>query len=384
MPKRLSAEKQFLLRHTATLPTPFTLHHTWLKPSVLHPHSDHYHPKHGFFHPWPVERSTIDIMQWLLNRQVAKWPRWQTTVCKLPLPFDAMQWLLQKRPAHWPSWDDSPQPPSPLFSQPCTSTELSTWRAWFVGHATVLLQMGRYHFLTDPVWAMRASPLGFTGPKRVRPAGIALADLPKIDAVLLSHNHYDHLDPAALTWLHRRDGMPIYTGLGNAQYLSKHMQVIELDWWQQAEFALDARIKIVYTPAQHNSGRGMFDHNHALWGGFSLLTPDDHLFFAGDTGYAHHFNDIKQRFGAPRLALLPIGAYKPREIMKTMHMNPADAVQAHLDLGATRSLAIHHRTFQLTDEAMNQPLLELADALTARQLPADCFLTPREGVGVTV
>jgi L-ascorbate metabolism protein UlaG (beta-lactamase superfamily) len=138
-------------------------------------------------------------------------------------------------------------------------------------------------------------------------------------------------------------------------------------------------IQIVFTPAQHFSGRGLRDGNQALWGGLSIVTPEGHLFFAGDTGYSAHFSEIRERLGAPRLALLPIGAYEPRAIMRAMHMNPEDAVQAHVDLAAERSLAIHYRTFQLTDEAMNQPLLDLATALTEQQLPADCFYTPIEG-----
>lgn len=337
-----------------SLPTQHSAHHGLLKSRFDYPINSHTHAR-GFFHPWQMpERSDTHVLSWLLTRQ----------------------------PAQWPVWENNP----PLQDLPTARPDamLDDWKIWFIGHVTCLIQIGKYNFLTDPVWAMRASPVGFAGPKRVRPAGLALQQLPPIDAVLLSHNHYDHMDLAALNWLHQRDQMPIYTGLGNAQYLPKQMKVIEMSWWNRLPLPHEPDIQIVFTPAQHFSGRGLRDGNQALWGGLSILTPDDHLFFAGDTGYSAHFDEIKQRLGAPRLALLPIGAYEPRAIMRAMHMNPADAVQAHLDLAAQRSLAIHYRTFQLTDEAMHQPLLDLASALTQQQLPADCFYTPIEGQMVVV
>ncbi len=337
-----------------SLPTQHSAHHGLLKSRFDYPTNAHSHTR-GFFHPWQLPaRQGTHVLSWLLNRQPAPWPRRQSN--------PAGQHLPSARP----------------------DATLDDWKVCFIGHVTTLIQIGRYNFLTDPVWSMRASPVGFAGPKRVRPAGLALQQLPPIDAVLLSHNHYDHMDLAALNWLHQRDQMPIYTGLANAQYLPKQMNVIEMDWWDQLPLPQEPQIRIAFTPAQHFSGRGLRDGNQALWGGLSILTPDDHLFFAGDTGYSGHFSEIQQRLGAPRLALLPIGAYEPRAIMQAMHMNPADAVQAHLDLAAKRSLAIHYRTFQLTDEAMNQPLLELATALTQQQLAQDCFCTPMEGEMVVV
>lgn len=332
-----------------SLATQLSVQHGLLKSTFDYNDNSHTHAQ-GFFHPWRLpQRQGSHVLSWLMTR----------------------------RPAQWPIWQENP----PLTDLPSARPDalLHDWKIWFIGHVTCLIQIGKYNFLTDPVWAMRASPVGFAGPKRVRPAGLALEQLPKIDAVLLSHNHYDHMDLAALNWLHQRDQMPIYTGLANAQYLPQSMNVIEMDWWDQVSLPNAPEVQIVFTPAQHFSGRGLRDGNQALWGGLSILTPDDHLFFAGDTGHSQHFAEIKQRLGAPRLALLPIGAYEPRAIMRAMHMNPADAVQAHLDLAAKRSLAIHYRTFQLTDEAMNQPLLDLAAALTEQQLPADCFYTPTEG-----
>jgi L-ascorbate metabolism protein UlaG (beta-lactamase superfamily) len=333
---------------TTVLPTTTSFKDALFNP-VFKPSVVAHNTLNRFRHPWPLPKRGMSVAEWLINRRKAKWPIWEVNTPVGTLPH--------ARP-------DAP---------------ITDWKVWFVGHATVLVQIGPYNFLTDPVWGMRASPAAFAGPKRVRPAGIALEDLPPIDAILLSHNHYDHLDQASLEWLYARDRMPIYAGIGNGQYLDPHMRVIELDWWESIHFHKDDRLKVVFTPAQHFSGRGLKDSNRALWGGVSILTPDDHLFFAGDTGYAQHFTEVRERLGAPRLALLPIGAYEPRAVMHAMHMNPTDAVQAHQDLQATQSLAIHHRTFQLTDEAMNQPLLDLANALNRANLPAHAFATPTEG-----
>lgn len=341
--------KTFVDQAHYSLPTQSSVQHGLLKSTFDYSANSHTHAQ-GFFHPWRLpQRHGGHVLSWLMTRQ----------------------------PAQWPVWEDNP----PLKDLPTArpDADLNDWKIWFIGHVTCLIQIGKYNFLTDPVWAMRASPVGFAGPKRVRPAGLALEQLPKIDAVLLSHNHYDHMDLAALDWLHQRDQMPIYTGLANAQYLPSSMNVIEMDWWDQVSLPNAPEVQIVFTPAQHFSGRGLRDGNQALWGGLSIVTPEGHLFFAGDTGYSAHFSEIRERLGAPRLALLPIGAYEPRAIMRAMHMNPADAVKAHVDLAAERSLAIHYRTFQLTDEAINQPLLDLATALTEQQLPADCFYTPIEG-----
>lgn len=258
---------------------------------------------------------------------------------------------------------------------------LDDWQIWFIGHATVLIQIGPYNFLTDPVWAEYASPSASTGPQRVIPAGIALDELPHIDAVLLSHNHYDHMDLATLEWLHSTFEMPIYTGLGNAWYLPKHYTVHEMDWWENAFFE---EIRIVYTPAQHASGRGMRDQNCALWGGFSLLHGQEHCFFAGDSGYASHFKEIRKRLGAPRIALLPIGAYEPRALMRAIHMNPEDAFHAHQDLQAKCSLAIHYRTFQLTDEDRDAPEHELHEIIKHSSKLINPFYCVHEGKRIIV
>ena len=335
------------------LPTQSCLSHTWRRPIFQYLHSKHYDGQRFYnLEPRPIERSRTELWKWLLTRKSSTWDK--NTEREVAETFARPRALPQNRP----------------------DADLDDWQMWFIGHATVLIQIGPYNFLTDPVWAERASPMASSGPKRVIPAGLALEELPHIDAVLLSHNHYDHMDLATLDWLHVEFQMPIYTGLGNAWYLPKKYQVIEMDWWQE-EFFED--IKIVYTPAQHGSGRGIRDQNLALWGGFSLLHETGHCFFAGDTGYSSHFKEIKKQLGAPRIALLPIGAYEPRELMRYMHMNPEDAFHAHQDLHAKCSLAIHYRSFQLTDEPREQPEADLYQIIRQSSKLINPFLCLKEG-----
>ncbi|WP_104489023.1 MBL fold metallo-hydrolase [Acinetobacter indicus] len=333
------------------LPTETCWSHAWRQPALQFLPSRHYNGAQ-FFNPVPAPegRSRSDLLKWLLQRKRNSWTAENTpeqpAEGKRPIPLE--------RP----------------------NASLDDWQIWFVGHATVLIQIGPYNFLTDPVWCEYAGPQQGRGPKRNCPAGIALEELPTIHAVLLSHNHYDHMDLATLRWLHARFAMPIYTGLGNSWYLPKNFHVVEMDWWQSALFN---ELKLVYIPAQHGSGRGMRDQNSALWGGFSILHGEDHCFFAGDTGYSSHFKEIHARIGAPRIALLPIGAYEPRDLMRYMHMNPEDAFQAHKDLHSKCSLAIHYRTFQLTDEGREQPEVDLQNAMRKSSKLMNPFYCIREG-----
>lgn len=289
-------------------------------------------------------------------------------------------WLRTRQPSRWPGWEDNPVFPPPPAR---LSTQLRDWRATFINHATVLLQIGPYNLITDPVWSERVSPFQSLGPRRVRAAGVALKDLPRIDVVLLSHNHYDHLDLATLKFLERRDHPHIVTGLGNAPLLHANgmLHVTELDWWGSV---VHKDLTIHFTPAQHFSGRGIRDRDMTLWGGLWVDTPAGGCFFAGDTGYGPHFADIRERLGAPRLALLPIGAYEPYWFMGPVHMNPDDAVRAHLDLEAQASLSIHFNTFQLTDESIGQPVIDLGEALAKRGVDPSGFHVLKEGEGRTV
>lgn len=242
----------------------------------------------------------------------------------------------------------------------------------FVGHATFLIQVGATNLLIDPVYAERASPVSFAGPRRVRAPGVRFDDLPNISLVLLSHNHYDHCDLRTLRSLDRRFHLRVAAPIGNGQLLRSAgiRNVDEIDWWETAD---SAPFPITFTPAQHFSSRGIFDRNRALWGGFLIEAAGRRILFAGDSGYGPHFRAIAARLGPIDLALLPIGAYEPRWFMKDIHMNPAEAVQAHVDLAARQSLAMHFGTFQLTPEAIDEPVRELAKALRERGLSAEQF-----------
>ena len=234
-------------------------------------------------------------------------------------------------------------------------------------------------YLTDPIFSLRCSPVQWAGPKRARPPGLALADLPRPDIVLLSHNHYDHMDIPSLRILRKRHDPRFVTTLGNARVLAKHgIDAVELDWWQDT--AIDA-LRITATPARHFSARTPWDRNRALWGGFMLDAGAGRILFAGDSGQGAHWEAIRERLGAPALALLPIGAYEPRWFMAPVHMNPAEAVEAHIALGSAQSVGMHFGTFQLTDEAIDAPLHALDAARTANGIAPDDFVT--HGFGET-
>jgi L-ascorbate metabolism protein UlaG (beta-lactamase superfamily) len=251
----------------------------------------------------------------------------------------------------------------------------------FIGHSTFLIQVGTTNVLIDPAYCQRASPVSFAGPRRARAPGVRFDDLPPISLVLLSHNHYDHCDLGTLHLLERRFHPRAVTPLGNGRLLRSagFRQVEELDWWQTASAA---PLPITLTPAQHFSARGPFDRNRALWGGFLIETGGRRILHAGDSGYGPHFTEIAARLGPIDLALLPIGAYEPRWFMKEIHMNPAEAVQAHLDLAARQSIGMHFGTFQLTPEGIDEPVRELANALREREVPAERFRVVEVGESV--
>lgn len=247
------------------------------------------------------------------------------------------------------------------FAPPPRHVEPGMVGVTFIGQATFLLRLGGLTVLTDPIFSDRCSPLSWAGPKRSRPPGLAFDELPPIDVVLVSHNHYDHMDLPTLRRLWRRDAPLVITTLGNRRRLVQAglQRVVELDWWQ-ATWA--GNLEVTATQARHFSARTLFDRNRALWGGFMLRTDEGRVFFAGDSGAGAHWAAIRDRLGRSDLALLPIGAYEPRSIMAAVHMDPAEAVQAHIALGARRSIGMHFGTFQLTDEAIDAPLRALDEA----------------------
>jgi L-ascorbate metabolism protein UlaG (beta-lactamase superfamily) len=256
--------------------------------------------------------------------------------------------------------------------QPVSPREGAAAVITFIGHATFLIQTAAENFLTDPMYSDRASPVSWAGPRRVRPPGVAFEALPAIATVLLSHNHYDHCDRPTLGRLATRFDPLVVTPLGNERLVRSAgiRRVTELDWWQSTT---SAGLPITLTPAQHFSARTPFDRNRALWGGFLIEVAGRRIYFAGDSAYAGCFADVGRRLGPIDLALLPIGAYAPRWFMGRVHMNPAEAVQAHRDLGAAQSIAMHYGTFQLTTEGVDEPVQALGEACDAQGVPREKF-----------
>ena len=289
-------------------------------------------------------------------------------------PFSAAPRMMLERRTPWPARIDQPlrQPPA-LDGAAAVVT--------FIGQATFLIQTAAGNLLTDPMYSERASPVQFAGPRRVCGPALAFDDLPPISTVLLSHNHYDHCDLRTLARLARRDDPSVVTPLGNGALVKSAgiRRVEELDWW---DAATTAALPITLTPAHHFSARTPFDRNRALWGGFMLIAGGKRLYFAGDSAYAPFFRDVRARLGPIDLALLPIGAYEPRWFMRAVHMNPAEAVQAHFDLGSPDSIAMHFGTFQLTTEGIDEPLHALDEARRANAIPEDRFRALEFGASI--
>jgi len=280
-------------------------------------------------------------------------------------PFSAVPRMLLERRALWPRHVDvSVKVPPSLTGAAAIVT--------FIGHATFLIQTPAGNMLTDPMYSQRAGPFNVLGPKRVRQPAVRFDDLPPISTVLLSHNHYDHCDLPTLRRLARRFDPAVVTPLGNARLVRsagiRHVE--ELDWWQPAA---DSQVPMTATPAQHFSARTPWDRNRALWCGFVLQAGQRRIYFAGDTAYAPFLREIPERLGRIDFALLPIGAYEPRWFMKAVHMNPEEAVQAHIDLGGPETVAMHFGTFQLTAEGIDAPQRALEESRRQKHISPSLF-----------
>jgi len=285
---------------------------------------------------------------------------------------EVVKWQMAGTRQKWPH-----HLPNQVYPAPPVRVSDGKIAATWIGHSTVLIQTAGLNILTDPFFSKRASPTQLAGPKRVRDPGIALANLPPIDLILLSHNHYDHLDKPALKWLARHHKAKLITPLNNGHHAKGH-DVQELDWHQAHQHT---HLKVTALPALHWSKRSFGDTNKSLWGAFAIEGPMGLIYFGADTGYGtgQTFRDLRANFGPPRLSLLPIGAYEPRWFMAPQHMNPLEAVEAHLELGSKTSLAIHHGTVQLTDEAIDAPVKALDMALQTKAIPKAHFCVPDIG-----
>jgi len=287
---------------------------------------------------------------------------------------DVWRWRRTSQPAAWP--DVVPITPA------VPAARIDGIRLTHVGHATTLIQIDGINLITDPVWSTRASPLTFLGPKRACAPGIAFDNLPPIDVVLLSHNHYDHLDIATLRRLIERDHPLVLTPLGNDTTIRQAVptaKIVAMDWWDTQD-AVDG-LPITLVPAQHWSARGTRDRRMALWGGFFIRSAAAAIYFAGDTGYGDGslFRTIRARLGAPDIALLPIGAYAPRWFMADQHVNPAEAVRIFGDMAVGHALGIHWGVFHLSDEGRDAPAVGLAQALALQGIAAERFVAAEPG-----
>lgn len=309
------------------------------------PVSDHFDGK-AFSNLDPIpDKSTADVM------------RWQRTRVRQP----------------WTEWIDEPPGPKP----PERVTD-GTIRITWVNHATLLVQLDGVNILTDPNYSKRASPSQWIGPKRHRAPGIRWEDLPPIDLVVVSHNHYDHMDIPTLRRIAARDGAPILVGLGNTAYLEPRgvAGTRDLDWWDTVRVA---GVRTTAVPVQHWSARSRGDRRHTLWVGYVIEGPSGRVYFGGDTGYGRHFALVRERLGPMDVALLPIGAFMPVWFMQTSHVSPAEAVQASEDLGARLSIPMHFDTWQLGDDGDREPLVELGKALAANDQQRAVWRIARHG-----
>jgi len=290
---------------------------------------------------------------------------------------DLLRWWTARGRITWSDWV-----PSPYADEPPARIDGRALRMSFIGHASLLVQTAGLNILIDPVWSDRVSPIDFVGPKRVNAPGIAFDALPRIDVVLISHNHYDHLDMATLSRLVATHRPRIITPLGNDTVMRAQDPAIAAeayDWGDRV--ALGTGVEVTLAPMRHWSARGVLDRNKALWAAFIIATPAGRIYHVADSGYGDgfRFREASALYGPFRLAILPIGAYEPRWFMRDQHMNPEESVKAFADCGAELALAHHHGTFQLTDEAIEAPVEALAATLAHSGIAAERFRTLKPG-----
>jgi L-ascorbate metabolism protein UlaG (beta-lactamase superfamily) len=293
-------------------------------------------------------------------------------------PLSLLKAALEEERGEWrPYTEFAPGPPPPRHVGP------GSLRVTFINHATTLIQADGVNILTDPIYSERASPVSFVGPARVRPPGIRFEDLPPIHAVVVSHNHYDHMDLATLKRLAETHRPRIFVGLGNKALLdAKGIAGGEdLDWWQEAELA--PGVKVTAVPAQHRSNRGLTDSAATLWAGYVVSTAGGPVYFAGDSGFGPHLTLIAERFGPMRLSILPIGAFRPGKAIKVVHMGPEEALVAHRLLRSGTSVAMHYGTFPMAWDGQDEAKYLLL-RLLMREQPRPRFWALGFGEGRSV
>jgi len=313
------------------------------------PTSDHFDGTRFFSPGHPFNKSRTDLLKWQFGGGKVAWPKAYPGE-----PFDV--------------------PPARVAGPGLRVTS--------IGHASVLIQTFGLNILIDPVWSERASPVAWAGPKRVNPPGIRFEDLPPIDVVLVSHNHYDHMDIATLSRLRRRHGFRLITPLGNDRILAgadSELTAETHDWG--ARVPLGDGLAVHFLPSHHWSARGLGDRLMALWAAFMIETPAGAIYHIADTGYRDGalFREAGRLFPHIRLAILPIGAYEPRWFMRDQHVNPDEAVRILHDCGADRALVHHWGTFRLTNEGIEEPPRALGEALAAAGIASERFRVQRPG-----
>jgi L-ascorbate metabolism protein UlaG (beta-lactamase superfamily) len=290
--------------------------------------------------------------------------------------WDMLLWNFTREKGDWDIWTDA-EPGMP----PPKKIAKGELRITFINHSTVLIQYDSLNILTDPIWSKTASPVSFLGTSRYRPPGLRFEDLPHIDYVLISHNHYDHLDLSTLIMLKKYHDPVFLVPLGNKDLLIENGidKIFEQDWWEEYSPA-----KITLVPARHFSMRGLMDGNNTLWGGFVLKTEGGPVYFAGDTGFGKHFEMIYRKFGPMRFSMIPIGSFIPRWFMSYVHISPEEAVKAHKILHSKKTMGIHLGTISQADDGEYEPAYYLHEALRKENIPFDEFIIMPEGDGLKV
>ncbi|MEW6188366.1 MAG: MBL fold metallo-hydrolase [Thermodesulfobacteriota bacterium] len=333
-------------------------------PGKPFPISDHFDGK-LFFNPWVADPAGENHSN-ASNRGVF-WYLWR--------------WVFSNERPEWPKREEIAPGPAPTVRVPDGSIRVTT-----IGHASFLIQMDGVNILTDPIWSKRCSPVSWVGPKRHQPPGLRFDDLPQIDMILISHNHYDHLDLPTLKRLADKDTPRALVPLGNRELVleSGIPQVEEKDWWESV--SLSPKVKVTLVPAQHFSARTPWDRNKTLWGGFVISGPSGKVYFAGDTAYGPHLLEIGRRFVPIRLALLPISPFRTGKSndltpsrFSIVHLGPVEAVRAHMDLEAEKSIAAHFRVFRLGWDGFDDAVNELASAIRKQNLRPEVFPAPSPG-----